>query len=153
MIDMQKKPSLSLKRRCMGPHATSIETLVQRAETAMERVLREYPLFARTRLDDLRRAAETALADSHDAQSWKALRTGLRDLQTSSAMAASPWISRFAAGLQGELAQREASDRNLPQLAGLYFDAMQVAASDTAAQAELAELERKLEHAGRTLRQ
>ena len=151
-MEMQKAANLSLKRRCMGPRATSIETLLQRAEAVMVRAERDYSACARTRLEELRRLAGAAMADVHDADCWTALRTGLRDLQTSSAMASSPWISRYAAGLQGQLAAREASDRNLPQLMGLHFDAMQVAASDAAAEAELAALERDLERASQALR-
>lgn len=142
---------LSLKRRCMGPRAVSIATLLRRAEAAVESVVRDFPAYAGSRLDGVRRLADEALAASHDAEKWTALRTALRDLQTSSGMAGASWIARYAGMLQGELTKRETTDRHLPQLVALHLDAVRIAASGGADEAALAELENKLTRAALTL--
>jgi hypothetical protein len=138
---------LSLKRRCMGPRAVSIATLLRRADAAMESVVRDFPAYAGSRLDAVRRLADEALAASHDGEKWTALRTALRDLQTSSGMAGASWIARYAGMLLGELTRRETTDRHLPQLVALHLDAMRIAAAGGAGEAALAELDAKLTRA------
>ena len=146
-----KSHRLSLKRRSMGPRAVSIETLLRRAEAAAESVARDFSAYAGTRLEDVRRLAQEALADRHDAEKWTALRIALRDLQTSSAMAGAAWISRYAGTLHGELEKRETADRHLPQLVALHLDAVRIAASGAASEDALAELDDKLNRAALSL--
>ena len=151
-MNTQKDRRLSLKRRCMGPRAVSIETLIQRAEAAAQTVLREFPAHALGQVEELARLGQAALADRAAAERWAAFRAKLRDLQTSSAMGGAHWVASYAAALQVELGMREPWDPNLPKLLDLHLDALRIAAGGTASDAELAALDEKLRRATLALR-
>ena len=114
--------ALYLKTR--GPNAAPINTLIERAEKAVEDIKQDYLPFLRATLPNL--AALTALASEAVVEHpWHDLKLAVTDVKSSSATAGYDQLSAIATSLEWLLGEAPARDPRITEVVQLHLDAIQ----------------------------
>ncbi len=137
---MSKRPSL--RDKISGPNAVPIETLVERAASASQRVQQQFDSFLKLRVGDLE-ALQAQMARDPEADAWRNFFTIVRDIRGSSALAGKMGVNRFCISLETLLQERDPADPRMPSAIASHVDALHIVtlgkAGDELSQSLLAE--------------
>ena len=140
-VNALRRPSLA--QRIRGPNARPVDQLVERATLSAAHVRSQYADFARQHVQQIADLM-AVLSPLSPASEWQALTVVVQDLRSSSITCGNAALSWIARAWERALDWQYRHESKLMAVMQLHLDALRLAASKTASDAELRALADRL---------
>ena len=147
-VNAIRRPSLA--QRIRGPNARPVDQLVERATLSAAQVRSQYADFARQHVQQIADLM-AGLSPLSRAADWQALMVAVQDLRSSSITCGNASVSWIARSWERALDWQYRHESKLMAVMQLHLDALKLAVSETASDAELRALADRLTNVVKSL--